>query len=72
VVAAVLEETLGAVSRHPADGCAQRFHQTFKATNSFSPQHWWSQIPQFHRTSALKFRALLTEGVTWQVELIRA
>ncbi len=28
--------------------------------------------PQFQRTPELRFRALLTEGATWHVELIRA
>jgi hypothetical protein len=31
-----------------------------------------SQTPQFPRTTELRFRALLTEGATWQVELVRA
>ena len=30
------------------------------------------QIPQFHRTPELGFRALLTEGATWRVEVSRA
>jgi hypothetical protein len=30
------------------------------------------QIPQFHRTRELGFRALLTDGAPWQVELVRA
>ena len=30
------------------------------------------QIPQFQRTPELRFRALLTEGATWQVEVVRA
>ena len=28
--------------------------------------------PQFQRTPELRFRALLTEGATWQVEVVRA
>jgi hypothetical protein len=27
------------------------------------------QIPTVHRTPELRFRALLTEGATWQVEV---
>ena len=30
------------------------------------------QIPRFPRTTELRFRALLTEGATWQVEVGRA
>jgi len=30
------------------------------------------QIPRFHRTSELGFRAVLTEDAPWQVEVVRA
>ena len=32
----------------------------------------WLQPPQFRRMPELRFRALLTQGATWQVELVRA
>jgi hypothetical protein len=30
------------------------------------------QIPTVHRTLELRFRSLLTEGATWQVEVVKA
>jgi hypothetical protein len=43
-----------------------------EATRSVKTEDRWLQIPQFRRTHGLRFRALLTEGATWHVELVRA
>jgi hypothetical protein len=42
-----------------------------RASNSVKTESTSIQIPQFHRTSALRFRALLTKGVDVRTDVGR-